>query len=250
MQNQKTRRAPAHPPRLLVDPRQPWSLALFPRPSRRLVRSGRPSCRCAAAERNSSAPLAPPAPPSRLHRAAQTAERVSTLRDCRTWTTSSTESGLVLSFQSFESSAIGSSRAHSKPDDWRSFKKHSGKAGEARRAETRKIADASGNDLNLHVLRRGMLRQERGHSLRPALQSFRAAERNNDCQHVLCRARHHGPLRIARRAPVWPNGVREQRQSFQIQIILADAFVRFARAPRPKNNFPRDVTELKKSNRH
>src|SRR5712664_3590854 len=116
---------------------------------------------------------------------------------------------------------------------------------EKRGAETRKIAaDASGNDLNLHVLRRGMLRQQRGHSLRPALQSFRAAKRNDDCQHALCRARHHRALRIARRAAVRTNSIGEQRQSFQIQIVLADALVRFARAPRTKNNFAHDVSEI------
>src|SRR5207237_9539636 len=101
----RTLRARAHPLTLPADPRPPSSSELVPRPSRRLVRQDRPFCKCAAAERNSSAPLAPPAPPSRLRPAAQTAERVSTLQDCRPSATSSTERDRFSVLQAFDSTA-------------------------------------------------------------------------------------------------------------------------------------------------
>src|SRR5258708_25248133 len=75
-----------------------------------------------------------------------------------------------LVFQTLESSATSNIRAPSKPDDWGGFKKDSAKVGEGRRAESpQSNTHSSLNDLNLHVLSRGMLRQQRGHSLRPAL---------------------------------------------------------------------------------
>ena len=46
-----------------------------------------------------------------------------------------------------------------------------------------------------------------------------------------------------------PGGVAEYRQSFQIQIVLADALVRFARAPYAKNNFSGHTRQVIQSNR-
>src|SRR5213076_165378 len=155
--------------------------------SRRLDRPDRPSCKCAAEGRNFSAPLAPPVPPSRLRRAVQTAERVSTLRDCRPSATSSTELDCFSVFQAFDASATRDSFATSKPDDWRGFKKHSAKVGKAGKngksaakqntvartpwartpwvrtqwARTISLLDQS----DFHVLRRGILLQQIGHSL-------------------------------------------------------------------------------------
>src|SRR5260370_20730876 len=137
-----------------------------------------------------------------------------------------------LVFQTLESSATSNIRAHSKPDESYGFKKDSAKVGEDRRAETQQSnIHSSLDDLNFHVLSRGMLRQQRGHSLRPALPPFRTAKRNDDRQHLFRRRYHHRPLRIAGRAAVWPHRIGEQGQSFEIQIVFADAFVSFARPP-------------------
>src|SRR6266852_3095083 len=153
-------------------------------------------------------------------------------------------------FQAFDSRETGNSSAHNKPDEWRGFKKHSAEVGNNRRAAKRRpTAHASLDNLNFHGLSRGMLRQQRGHSLRPAFESFRAAERDDDCQHVVCRALHHRSFRIACRAAVWPSGVGEEWQAFQIQIVLADTLVRFARASRAKNNFAGHMPQVIQSNR-
>jgi len=86
--------------------------------------------------------------------------------------------------------------------------------------------------VEFHILSRGMLRQQRGHSLRPAIESFRAAKRNDDGQHLFRRGRHHRSFRIASGAAVRTNGIGKHRQAFQVQIVLADAPVGFARASR------------------
>src|SRR5207302_4749933 len=110
------------------------------------------------------------------------------------------------------------------------------------------MADASRHDLNLQVLSRGMLRQQRGDSLRPAIETLSAAKRNDDRQHLLRRARHHRSFRITGWTSVRPGGVAEYRQSFQIQIVLADAFVGFASASRTKNNFAGHMRQVIKAN--
>src|SRR5713226_5126177 len=155
-----------------------------------------------------------------------------------------------LVFQALESSATSNHRAPSKPDESRGFKKHSAKERNERYAATQQAgAETSLDNFDFDVLSRSMLRQQRSHSLCPALQSFRAAKRNDDRQHLFRRARHHRPFRIARRAAVWPNSIGEQRQPFQVQIVLADALVGFARASRAKYNFTDDVPEIIESNR-
>src|SRR6266700_3456969 len=50
-------------------------------------------------------------------------------------------------------------------------------------------------------------------------------------------------------APVWTNGIGKQRQSFKIQIVLADALVGFACASRAKNNFADDVPQVIQTDR-
>src|SRR6266852_5122318 len=160
------------------------------------------------------------------------------------------ELGWFLVFQALESNATGNIRAPSKPDARRGFKKHSAKVGNNRCAETqRPTAHASLNDLNFYVLSRGMPHQQRGHSLSPAVETFRAAKRNDHREDFFRCRRHHGSFGIARRAAVRPGIIAEQRQAFQIQIVLADTLVRFARASRAKNNFAGHVRQIIQSNR-
>src|SRR6266849_4006904 len=154
--------------------------------------------------------------------------------------TSSTQTRFAFSvlFQAFESSTTSNNRAHSKPDECRNFNEHSARVGKTLWTETRRAGTISLFDhSDFHVLSRGVLRQQRGHSLRPAVESFRAAKGNDNRQHLHRCVRHHRSFRIARCAPVRTNRVGKQRQPFQIQIVFADSLIRFAGAPRPKNNF-------------
>src|SRR5260370_14102689 len=167
-----------------------------------------------------------------------------------------------LVFQAFASNATGNCGGsafrlcpflcpHSRPDHCRGFKQHSEKESKDRRGEMPRLnADTSLDDLNFHVLRGGMLRQQRGHSLRPALESLWAAERNDNRKHLLRCRHHHGSFRIARRATVRTNRVGKQRQSFQVQVEFADALVRFAGASRAKNNFAHNVPDIIQPNPH
>src|SRR2546429_2337304 len=169
----------------------------------------------------------------------------STLQDCRPSATSSTEWDRFSVLQAFDSTATRDSFAPSKPDDWRGFKKHSAKAGKALRTKTRRARTLALFDYSDgYVLRGGMLLQQVGHSLRPAPESFRAGKRNDDRQHLLRRRRDHRSLGIARRAAVRADGIGEQWQSFQVQIIFADAFVRFAFATSAKNDVAHDVPQI------
>src|SRR6267143_1523272 len=86
---------------------------------------------------------------------------------------------------------------------------------------------ASNDDIRDDFASRSVLLQQCPKSLRPTLQIFSAAERNNHGKNFFRGRRHHGALGIAGRAAVRPDGIGEERQSFQIQIVLADAFVRF-----------------------
>src|SRR6266446_7740224 len=162
-------------------------------------------------------------------------------------------------FQAFDASATRDSFASSKPDDWQGFKKHSamvgqvgkgGKLGKMLRTKTPWVKTRWPKTISLfdhpdfHVLRRGILLQQVRHSLPPAPQSFRAAKRNDDCQHLLRRRRNHRSFRIARGAAVRANGIGKQRQPFQIQMVFADAFVRFAFASRAKNNVADNVPQV------
>src|SRR6267143_1211476 len=96
---------------------------------------------------------------------------------------------------------------------------------------------------------RSVLLQKSSQSLRPAVQILRPAERNDHREDFFRRRRHHGPFRIARRAAVRAGGIGEQRQSFQIQLVLADALVRFAGNSRAKDNFSRHMSQVIQPNR-
>src|SRR5713101_937188 len=153
-------------------------------------------------------------------------------------------------FQAFESSATGNNRAHSKPDEWRGFKKHSAKLGKALRSKTRRARTISSLDYSdFHVLSRRILPQQRRHSLRPALESLRSAKRNNHRENLFRRARHHRSFRITGGTAVRSGGIAKNRQAFQVQIVFADALVGFARAPCAENNFTGHMRQVIQSNR-
>src|SRR6266550_8173038 len=93
-------------------------------------------------------------------------------------------------------------------------KEHSAKLGDDRGDQTQQAtADTSLDQLHLQVLSRSMSRQQRGHSLCPALETFLASKRNDDPQDVLRCRRHHRSFRITGRTSVRPGGVAEYRQS-------------------------------------
>src|SRR5260370_37768923 len=82
-----------------------------------------------------------------------------------------------------------------------------------------------------------ILLQERAKSLRPALETFWTSEGNNDRQYLRRCRRHHRSLRIAGGAAMRSSGISEHGQSFQIQVVFANALIGFCCAPRAKNNF-------------
>src|SRR5882724_8220008 len=96
---------------------------------------------------------------------------------------------------------------------------------------------------------RRVLLQERPKSLRPTFQIFHASERNNHRKNFFRGRRHHGALGIARRTAVRPDRIGEKRQSFQIQIVFADALVRFPGCSRAKHNFSDHMPQVVQSNR-
>src|SRR5258708_13840706 len=111
------------------------------------------------------------------------------------------------------------------------------------------VPKSSTYDVSHDFGSRRVLLQKRSESLRPAFETLRSAKRNNHRENLFRRRRHHGSLRITRRAAVWPSGVGEQWQAFQVQVVLADALVCFARASRAKNNFAGHMPQVIQSDR-
>src|ERR1700693_6190393 len=95
--------------------------------------------------------------------------------------------------------------AHRTPPPPRLIRRPSGGALSSHRcpaAHLLRAPKSSGHNVCSDLRARRELLQERPESLRPALQIFRAAERNNHGKHFFSRRRHHGPLGIARGASV------------------------------------------------
>src|SRR5712664_9750 len=107
------------------------------------------------------------------------------------------------------------------------------------------LAYAACHDLSS----RRVLLQERCKSLRPAVEILRPAERNYDSEDLFRCRRHHRSFRITGGTTMWPSGVGEQWQPLQIQVVLADALVRFARESCAKHNFPGHMPQVVQSNR-
>src|SRR5215467_12265759 len=100
------------------------------------------------------------------------------------------------------------------------------------------------NDADLNVLRRGILREEIGHSSHPAIQALGPPERDNDGVNPSGLCRDHSAFGIAGCAPVRSRVIGEQGQTFQVQIVFADAFVRFSRAASAKDHSAADVRRI------
>src|SRR5260370_18872212 len=94
-----------------------------------------------------------------------------------------------------------------------------------------------------------VLLQERRKSLRPAVEILRSDERNYYSEDLFRCRRHHRSFRITGGTTMWPSGVGEQWQSFQIQFVLADALVRLARESCAKHNFPGHMRQVVQANR-
>src|SRR5258708_5998907 len=107
------------------------------------------------------------------------------------------------------------------------------------------LTDDALNDVSDNCI----LPQDRPKSLRPAREAFRTSEGINDRQDWRRLRRPHRAFRIARRAAVRPGSIAKYRQSFQVQVVLADALVRFARASRAKDNFAGHVRQVIQSDR-
>src|SRR5260370_329519 len=96
---------------------------------------------------------------------------------------------------------------------------------------------------------RRVLLQKRSESLRPAVETLRSSKRNNHRENLFRRRRHHASLRITGWTSVRPGGIAKYRQSLQVQVVLADALVRLARASRAKDNFAGHVRQVVQSDR-
>ena len=73
--------------------------------------------------------------------------------------------------------------------------------------------------------------------------SMLRGKRDDYRKHLLCATRYHGALGIAGGASVWTERVAEYRQAFEIQIVLADAFVGFAGAAGAKHDIAADMCD-------
>src|SRR5882762_560964 len=99
------------------------------------------------------------------------------------------------------------------------------------------------------VCANGILLQERPKPLRPASETFWTSERNNDRQYLRRCRRHHRSFRIARGAAVRSSVITKHGHSFQIQIVFANALVRFCCAPRAKNYISTHMRQVIQPNR-
>src|ERR1700720_1743728 len=94
-----------------------------------------------------------------------------------------------------------------------------------------------------------ILLQEHSKSLRPALETFWTSEGNNDRQYLRRCRRHHRSFRIAGGAAMRSSGITKHGQSFQIQIVFANALIGFCCASRAKNNFAGHMRQVVQPNR-
>src|SRR5207248_8723145 len=86
------------------------------------------------------------------------------------------------------------------------------------------------HDANFDVLRGGILYEQAGHALGPAVQALWSGERDDNGENAFRFRCNHGALGIAGGAAVRTAVVGKKGQAFKIQIILADALVGLARA--------------------
>src|SRR5260370_5247041 len=111
------------------------------------------------------------------------------------------------------------------------------------------LANSQTYDVCHDVCGNRILLQKRPKSLRPAFDTLWTSERNNDRKYLRRRRRHHRSFRITRRAAVRSSGITKHGQSFQIQIVFANALVRFCCAPRAKNNISTHTRQVIQPNR-
>src|SRR6266481_3045908 len=94
-----------------------------------------------------------------------------------------------------------------------------------------------------------LLLQERAKSLRPAFEAFWTSEGNNDRQYLRRCRRHHRSFRIAGGAAVGASGITKHGQSFQIQIVFANALIGFCCASRAKDSLATHMRQVIQPNR-
>src|SRR6516164_1453276 len=99
-------------------------------------------------------------------------------------------------------------------------------------------------DDRCKILATCVLSQQGTHSLDVAIKIFRAAERDEDREHMARGRSDHGAFGITRGAAVRSELIGKERQTFKVQIIFSDSFVSLSFMARTKYDASLDVRQI------